>query len=214
MSNYRKIYEQHYGPIPKEANGRSYEIHHIDGNHRNDSPENLKAITIQEHYNIHYARGDWSACLYIAARLSMTPEELSSLSKQAQQKRIDEGTHNFLSGEIQRKTQKKRVSNRTHNFQLRSDGSSISADRVADGTHNFLDGEISRQTQKRRVEQGIHNLLGPENNRKKNAKQLLDGTHNFLTNHPSKTKITCPHCGKEYDLPNYKRWHGDKCKFK
>lgn len=32
---YRRIYEQHYGPIPKDEQGRSYEIHHIDGNHNN-----------------------------------------------------------------------------------------------------------------------------------------------------------------------------------
>jgi len=26
---YRKIYEQHYGPIPVDSDGRTYEIHHI-----------------------------------------------------------------------------------------------------------------------------------------------------------------------------------------
>ena len=31
-TNYRKIYEKVYGPIPREDNGRSFEIHHIDGN--------------------------------------------------------------------------------------------------------------------------------------------------------------------------------------
>ena len=59
--NYRKIYESHFGPIPKEKNGRSYDIHHIDGNHSNNSPENLRAVTIQEHYNIHYEQEDWYA---------------------------------------------------------------------------------------------------------------------------------------------------------
>ena len=62
-TNYRKIYENHYGPIPKEENGRSYEIHHLDGNHHNNDPKNLKAVRIQEHYDIHYSQGDWSACL-------------------------------------------------------------------------------------------------------------------------------------------------------
>ena len=41
-TNYRKIYEQHYGPIPKDTDGRSYEIHHIDGNHNNNDINNLR----------------------------------------------------------------------------------------------------------------------------------------------------------------------------
>jgi hypothetical protein len=30
--------------------------------------------------------------------------------------------------------------------------------------------------------------------------------------HPSKIKVTCEHCSKELDYPNYKRYHGIKCK--
>ena len=26
--------------------------------------------------------------------------------------------------------------------------------------------------------------------------------------------MTCPHCGKTANVPNYKRWHGDNCKIK
>jgi len=54
-TNYRKIYEQYYGPIPRDEQGRSYEIHHIDGNHSNNDPTNLKCVSIQEHYDIHYS---------------------------------------------------------------------------------------------------------------------------------------------------------------
>lgn len=46
--NYRKIYESHYGKIP---NG--YHIHHIDGNPFNNSIENLKCVTAEEHSQIH-----------------------------------------------------------------------------------------------------------------------------------------------------------------
>jgi len=52
MKNYRKVYESYYGAIPKDSNGRSYEIHHVDGNHDNNNISNLKLVTIEEHYNI------------------------------------------------------------------------------------------------------------------------------------------------------------------
>lgn len=45
--DYRKIYENHSGSIPK-----GYEIHHIDGNHSNNIPSNLMAVTAEEHYNL------------------------------------------------------------------------------------------------------------------------------------------------------------------
>lgn len=130
MSTYRKIYEQQYGEIPKDSDGRSYDIHHIDGNHKNDSPDNLKAVTIQEHYNIHYAQGDWYACLRIAEKMKLSPEEISKLAKKNSRKRLADGSHNLLK---------------------RSDGSSHASDRVVAGTHHFLtdnpnaNGKISKK---------------------------------------------------------------------
>ena len=90
-SSYRKIYEQHYGRIPKDSDGRRYEVHHIDGNHKNDSPENLKAVSIQEHYDIHYTQGDWGACQAIAIRMSKSHKEIGELAVKAAQKRVAAG---------------------------------------------------------------------------------------------------------------------------
>jgi hypothetical protein len=55
---YRRIYEQVYGPIPVDADGRSFEIHHIDGNRSNNDISNLVALSIQEHYDVHWQQGD------------------------------------------------------------------------------------------------------------------------------------------------------------
>ena len=55
--NYRKIYETYNGPIPIDEEGRKYDIHHIDGDYTNNDPTNLKAVTIQEHYDIHWEQG-------------------------------------------------------------------------------------------------------------------------------------------------------------
>lgn len=94
-NKYRKIYEKHYGPIPKDENNRSYEIHHLDKNHQNNNPLNLIAVTIQEHYNLHYAQGNLGACYKIARRMEMSPEELSNLAREIAKKLLSEGRHNF-----------------------------------------------------------------------------------------------------------------------
>lgn len=48
-SIYRKIYTEHFGPIPKDELGRSYHIHHKDGNPFNNDPSNLEAIACRDH---------------------------------------------------------------------------------------------------------------------------------------------------------------------
>lgn len=185
---YRKIYEKHNGPIPIDELGRTYEIHHIDGNHGNNHPTNLKAVTVQEHYDIHYAQGDWAACLYIAGqRLGKTAKELSDLSKRTQKKLVDEGRHNFLGGDIQTKS--------NHN-------------RVANGTHPFLGGEIGRSANKKMSENGTHPFLGGEIQRKSNHNRVANGTH------PAHLQVSCIFCKKTVGYTNYVRWHRDNCKNK
>lgn len=96
MNIYRKIWETHFGAIPKDEFGRTYEIHHIDGNHNNNNINNLKCVSIQEHYDIHYSQGDWYACYLIAQRSNLSPDIISENSKKTQKQRIENGTHNFL----------------------------------------------------------------------------------------------------------------------
>jgi hypothetical protein len=81
MNNHRKIYEKEYGTIPKDQEGRSYEIHHIDGNRKNNNIENLTLVTIQEHYDIHFSQRDFGACTLIAKRMNMSPEYISNIQK-------------------------------------------------------------------------------------------------------------------------------------
>jgi hypothetical protein len=144
-SIYRKIYEQHYGKIPKDKDGRTYEIHHLDGDHNNNNPSNLKAVTIQEHYDIHYGQGDWAACLAISGRMNISPEKKSELARLNVMKQIEDGTHPLTSENAQ-KWQTKLVESGKHHFLKRADGSSVTSDRYADGTHPFL--HIDRRGEK------------------------------------------------------------------
>src|ERR1700679_3629206 len=90
---YRKIYENHFGKIPYDEYGRTYEIHHIDNNHKNNNPMNLKCVTIQEHYDIHLEQKDWYACYTIALRLQLLSDELSKLASNREDEKVNNGTH-------------------------------------------------------------------------------------------------------------------------
>ncbi len=91
--NYRKIYKNAFGEIPKDANGRSFEIHHKDGDFNNNDPSNLIALTIQEHYDLHYQQKDYGAALLIGLRMKKSSTELSELISRSNKKRIEAGTH-------------------------------------------------------------------------------------------------------------------------
>ena len=200
--NYRKIYEQHYGLIPKEPNGRSYEIHHQDGDHTNNDPANLIAVTLQEHYDIHYARGDYGACYMMASqRMTRSPEEIAHIASIQQRARVNNGTHHLLGGAIQRKL----VAEGKHHLLSGDIQRRSSLKRAAEGTlpgqgpkNPFWGGEIQRKL----VAEGKHPLQGPTHN----LNRIKNGTH------PSQVKKTCPHCNKTTSTNTYSQWHGDKCK--
>jgi len=90
---HRKIFVKNYGPIPE-----GYDIHHIDGNHDNNDPINLKAVSLQEHFDIHYSQGDYAAANRIAQRIGMSKEERSKICSLAAIKANNEGRCGFKLG--------------------------------------------------------------------------------------------------------------------
>lgn len=203
--NYRKIYENHYGTIPVDSEGRKYDIHHIDGDYTNNDPTNLIAVSLQEHYNIHWKQGQWTACLLISRRMKITPKEKSRLISLSNKERVKNGTHNFLDGAKSRENRKREVANGTHHFV--GDTNPTYA-RLRDGTHHFLGGEMQSRTVRERVQNGTHHLLGGEIQKRTAKKKMEDGTHHLL-----KTYV-CPYCKKEGQAMIMARWHGDNCKLK
>ena len=110
-----------------------------------------------------------------------TSEEASYENK----KRIEEGTHNFISGEISRKNQLRRSAEGTHILQ---GPKNHVHQKIKNGTHHW-------QTLEHKLEVS-----------ERNKKRLKDLTHHFLV------KDVCPHCNKVGQGPAMKRWHLENCK--
>jgi hypothetical protein len=211
---YRKIYEEHHGPIPKEEDGRTYEIHHIDGDESNNSPDNLVALTLQDHYDLHFSQGDYNACRLMAIqRMNKTPEEISELGRLHQLQRVERGIHTFQ----RRKDGTSFTSDRVNDpsyvnaFSVRPDGTSVTSDRTQMGLNPWARRPDGTSLASDAVKNGTCNLLrrpdGTSVSQEINEKRLKDGTHNWTM------KWTCEHCGKSGSGDgNYKRWHGDNCK--
>jgi len=85
--NYRKIWRDAFGPIPKDEDGRSYDIHHIDGNKNNNDLSNLMCVSIKEHYEIHYKQKDWMAAHAISSRMKLSNEDRLDINKKAAENR-------------------------------------------------------------------------------------------------------------------------------
>lgn len=129
MTIYRRIYEQNFGPIPK-----GHHIHHIDGNHSNNNPENLMCVTAQEHYDIHYSQKDYGACwaLMVTGHVLVAPEERAMLVSEQQKSLVEQGKHPWLK---------------------REDGTSVSGDIAEERTKSVL------IKQKELVDSGQHHFL-------------------------------------------------------
>ena len=221
-TEHRRIWRQHYGPIPKDSDGRTYEIHHIDGDHTNNDITNLIALTIHEHYEIHFWQEDMGACFAIGSRMEMSPEELAAMTTHHNQQMLEDGTHPFLKREdgssLGAEISRRMVEDGTHNFI----GSPYAKKMYEDGTHPFLGGEIQRETNKRRIEDGTHNWVGdnnPSHDRVKNGTHHMLGSKSNLSYlergiHVSQLKVSCIYCHRELDKANFSRSHGDKCKHK
>ena len=105
-------------------------------------------------------------------------EETRQKISEIASKRVEDGTHNFLGGEVSRRTNRKRVEDGTHNLLGENNPNHK---RLEDGTHNFLDSEFQRRTQKKRLDEGTHHLLSGEIQRRSAQKRVKDGTHNLLS---------------------------------
>lgn len=109
--NYRKIWEKHNNKKIPEG----YEIHHIDGNRKNNDPSNLQCVSIEEHLRIHNEQGDYAAVQSILMRMEQTEEvklKIRQAASMHQKKLLKEGRHNFPFGKARSELSKKIMSKR------------------------------------------------------------------------------------------------------
>jgi hypothetical protein len=64
-----------------------------------------------------------------------------------------------------------------------------------------------------KARKGVPNLKALGVARPDHSETMKDPSRNKGAAYMRET-ITCPHCGKSANGPNYKRWHGDNCKVK
>jgi len=109
----------------------------------------------------------------------------SEESRNENLKRVQEGTHNFLGGEIPRKNQNRRVKNGTH--QWLGERNPVHG-RLKNGSHEWLSEQHKETTSQR------------------NKQRLCDGTHHLLI------LSKCPYCDKSGQMTAMTRWHFENCK--
>ena len=204
MTTYRDIWKRSFGEIPKDTDGVSYEIHHIDGNRSNNCLSNLKCVSIEEHFNIHLSQGDLSAAMRILTKINKLKSNLdlgvtpSSLAQFMMNNKLgvwsDESKQKAL--ETKRRTGK----GFCHNSELQSKAGKIGGK---------IGGAKSQATLKD-LEMNFYSKCFQSEMGKKGgaiAGKLQKGRE--------KPKVICPHCGKTgggQALMN--RWHFDNCKLK
>lgn len=209
-AKYRAMWVRENGPIPIDDLGRPYDIHHIDGNKDNNCIANLQAVSIQDHYTIHYSQGDYGSCWAISLRLDMPVNEREELLKKAAAKRVGARRPDIIGDknpmrnpEVVKKirhllTGKKRSDKQKENCKtaaLKQRENKIECEYCSklSSSSNYIRWHGKNCS---------HNPQGSAVNRKTN----------FNSNNPSLTKIMCEFCGIMAGKGNYAKWHGKNCR--
>lgn len=133
VMNYRKIYENYHNCSLLAGT----EIHHIDGNHENNDPDNLLAVSIEEHLDIHYRQKDWGAVQAILIRMDYDVENVKLAASKAQLARIEKGEHNFQKMSKKRRSEiSKKVGNKTKQLKIGIHAINSDHDRAKENARN------------------------------------------------------------------------------
>lgn len=95
LNKQSRIWKRVHGEIPVDSDGRSFDVHHIDGNSDNNDIDNLVALSINDHYKVHLDQGDYGAAMLISRRMKVKPADLSEVARKQMKLRVELGICNF-----------------------------------------------------------------------------------------------------------------------
>lgn len=189
--NHRKIWEEANGPIPKDVFGRSYHIHHLDGDIENNDISNLLCLSAKDHYLLHKSKGDFGAAfMLLNEHLNISPEERSEIISKSNVERWKSYSDDKRK-EIINKNRNSNISTWSSK-ELRANLSSKAKERIK----NRTEAQIKQESENK--SRSIKNAWNTDSFKAQRA-------------HMS-TKVVCPHCGKEGQKAAMSRYHFDRCK--
>lgn len=197
-NEYRKIYEDHFGKIPK-----GYHIHHIDRNPYNNSIENLVCLSPEEHSKIHESEyvywankggkiGGKKCFKEKLGWFNKSEEELQKIRVKAANK---SNTKSCIEKRVE--TYKKRY----NNGEIVHWSKKYSKDIVSEKIKSGDPGKSCRGKESK------------NKGKKLNIKNLDLANERKRLSALNKKKIPCCHCEKLVDISNIKR-HESVCKQK
>ena len=238
--SYRKIWEEAFGPIPLDESGRTFEIHHINGDHYDNRLENLLCVSIDEHYEIHLSQGDLQAAAAIAQRMSISPETQAELNRlcgleAVRQKRgihalsSEERLANSIKGGEGHRGYKWYNNGATEVQSARSPGPGWALGRTCTtcgynpgiklGTF-WNNGTINVRAEQCPGDEWVRGKLLTEEQRARRSEIAKSQTRTQECRDKVSAKlrgrmvelVVCPHCQKEGGRSAMHRWHFDNCK--
>jgi hypothetical protein len=237
-TEYRRIWTDAIGIIPTDENGRTYEIHHLNGDHSDNRLENLICVSIQEHYEIHSNQSDFQAMAAIAIRMKIPPDEQRILN-------VEAGKMAYINNKgIHGLTNEQRLINSTkgghacagnlwyHNNIVETKSSKHpglgwSEGRLPSVKCGYAKGKLLGSfwnngcvNVRSQTSPGIEWQAGRLLNDDQRKRRQEIGMNTVHTNESKqkisdalkgkpKNKVTCPHCGKVGGVGALKRWHFD-----
>lgn len=198
MANYRRIWEKYNGPIPKDEQGRSYDIHHIDGDHNNNDISNLIALSRRDHYETHKKQGDWAACLILSETLDLTKEEIHEMAV-----RTSDELRKKLKGVPKTEEHKRKLSESLTGKSLQENTKQKLSNLFKGRT--FTDEWRSKISESRK---GHPTSIMKGDTRTEETKETMKASWQ------KRLEVTCPHCGKTGRGGAMNRHHLDNCKNK
>lgn len=203
--NYRQIWQQANGPIPVDEQGRSYEIHHLDGNRNNNELSNLICVSIEEHYRIHERQGDEAACHAIRVRMYNEAQRgwKHSIETREKMSRAKKGTTRSPHTEETKKKMSQAQKGRKLTEEARQ---KLIQSKRANGSLNHSEETKQKMSEAKKGKVTWNNGRKASPETKLKMSQMRIGVPKG-----PQVRVECPHCGTTGGNA-MKRWHFSNCK--